>query len=168
MTANDDVARFRESALVRAVVRNRHDGEPPSGRPTPDPSREFHGATHTITAGIRGDDPAYYPPHGLPPQYQRPMSVMDLIVAGAPRALPVTQEIPHGPEQSRSAEFDAARQEAADLGHYHYAIGFRDRRFYGRRWRKTDNESELQGPQQPYDIKGLQRDVNTLDRLQTF
>jgi hypothetical protein len=79
----------------------------------------------------------------------------------------VSQEITHGPDKSRSAEFDAAMQEAEYLGAYHHAIGFRDRRYYGRRWRPTDNEDELT-PQQPYDTKGWQRDVNTIDRLTNF
>jgi hypothetical protein len=93
-----------------------------------------------------------------PDPYQRPMSVLDLIVAGAPRALPVSQEIQRGPEQSRSGEFQAAVQAAADLGHLHYSLGYRDRRWEGRRHRPTNNLDDLT-PQDPPQRGGWQRDV---------
>jgi hypothetical protein len=106
-------------------------------------------------------------PHGVG-AYAHPMWLGSLMIEGAPRALPVTQQIEHGPVQSRSAEFDQAVLDAADLGRVHRALGFRDRRFYGRRYRPTDNEDELNGRQPPYDTQGWQRDVNTMDRLTNF
>jgi hypothetical protein len=84
-----------------------------------------------------------------PPGYQHPRSVMDLIVAAAPRALPVSQEIEHGPDQSqsRSLEFEEAWQDA---------IGYYDRRPEGRRYRNTYLGA---GPQEPPPRGGWQADV---------
>jgi hypothetical protein len=100
------------------------------------------------------------------------MDLTDLIIEDAPRALPVSQEIQHGPEQSRTAEFASAAEEdyvmrqAGFLVHQHYAtVGFRDRRSDGRRYRGTDNTEDMYGPQQPYAIEGWQADHNTMDRL---
>lgn len=76
--------------------------------------KEVHGPTYRIAAPNPSDDrhSGDPTPHGLPPAYSRPQSVQDLILANTVRALPVTQQVEHGPEQSRSAEF----QEAALLG----------------------------------------------------
>jgi hypothetical protein len=76
----------------------------------------------------------------------------------------VTQEITHGPEQSRNAAFAQGTAEEFLVLHCLHT-GFRDRRIEGRRYRQTDNVSELDGPQQPYEIAGLQSEHNTMDRL---
>lgn len=89
--------------------------------------------------------------------------MLDLIYANAVRALLVSQEIEHGPEQSRSAEFDGSVQEAAALGRYHYAIGFLDRRFF--EGRRHFSGYLYEDPREPPTRGGWQRDVNTNDRL---
>jgi hypothetical protein len=76
--------------------------------------------------------------------------------------MPVSQAIEHahkGDERHREQEFERAVQQAVELGSLHAILGFRDRRFSGRRYRPTDNVEELLGRQEPYDIKGWQRDV---------
>jgi hypothetical protein len=129
-----------------------------SGRGSYDHTKEWHGPSYQMLMSDQRQegDPGKVPP-GLPPGYRRPMSVMDLIVAGAPRVLPVSQAITHGPEQSRGAEFDEAVQAAADLGALHFALGFRDRRYEGGRHRPTDNVEDLT-PQEPPQ-RGWQADV---------
>jgi hypothetical protein len=99
-------------------------------------------------------------PHGVPPGYEHPMNLSSLIIEGAPRILPVTQEIEHGPEQSRNAAFAQGTAEEFLVLHCLHT-GFRDRRLEGRRYRGTDNVSDLEGRQVPYDIAGWQRDVKT-------
>lgn len=131
--------------------------------------REYHGATYAVTP-LTGKDrhSGDRTPHGVPPEYAHPMDLTSLIVEDAPRALPVTQEIQHGPEQSRSTEFargsaddeEHIMRHAALLVHAYYAtVGFKDRRIEGRRFRQTNNVEEMDGPQQPYDIAGWQRDI---------
>ena len=187
MESSRAVRRFTDTAIGRATNTARHSGDgwaerhleatnfglPPGRDPRmrarrtePTATHEVHGATYSVTP-LSGDDRhAGDPtPHGVPPEYSRPRSVLDLIVAGAPRALPVTQEIPHGPDQSRSAEFDAALQEAADLGAYHGAIGFYDRRYEGRRHRAGHLYEALR---EPPTRGGWQREVNTNERLTKF
>ena len=133
--------RFTDSAIGRAV-NHRHTGNgwaerhleatnfgmpvqtdqrTHSRRTEPTGVNEYHGATHTLVMSVqfKAADPAhpgYFPPHGLPPGYEHPQRLgPDVLDPGGPRILPVTQEIEHGPELSRSAEF----QEAAELGAYH-------------------------------------------------
>jgi hypothetical protein len=71
---------------------------------------------------------------------------------GGPRILPVTQQVQHGPQQSREDEFEQAiREGVADMATYYGTFIFRDRRLEGPRYRQTSNVSELvDGPQQPY------------------
>jgi hypothetical protein len=64
------------------------------------------------------DEPRH--PHGVPPGL-RPSLIE--ILAGAPRVLPVSQEVEHGPEQSRSEEFQRGFQQASDLGRMHAFAG---------------------------------------------
>jgi hypothetical protein len=111
--------------------------------------REVHGPTYQMVPSDQhhAGDPQQQLALREPRGYQRPQSVLDLIIAGAPRVLAVSQEVGHGPEQSRTGEFEQA---IADLGALHYALGFRDRRFEGRRYRSTDNIEDLFGPQKPY------------------
>jgi hypothetical protein len=138
-----------------------------------DARHELHGATYktVMHEQTQSGDPLRFPPHGVPPQYAHPMNLRSLISEDAVRALPVSQEIEHGPSQSRTAEFASAAEEdyvmrqAGFLVHHHYAtVGFRDRRSDGRRFRPTDNTEDMYGPQEPYNIES-QTDHNTMDRL---
>jgi hypothetical protein len=102
------------------------------------------------------------------------------ILVDSARALPVSQEVQHGPEESRSAAFNEAEQEAyarsyrgfegvlslADL-HHHAGVGsevgmrpwvFQDRRREGRRYRQTW-EGDPDIPQASNRISGWQRDL---------
>jgi hypothetical protein len=126
--------------------------------------REHHGGTYDITP-LTGKDrhAGDKTPHGVPAEYAHPQSLKDLIIEGAPRALPVTQEIAHGPAQDRARAFAHGSVETFLV--QNALDGFKDRRLEGRRYRGTDNVSDLDGPQQPYDIAGWQADINTLDRL---
>ena len=71
----------------------------------------------------------------------------DFLEPGGPRILPVSGKVAHGSERSRSEEFDQAVQAASELGTWHALLGYRDRRFDGRRYRPTWNGD---GPQDPY------------------
>jgi hypothetical protein len=117
---------------------------------------EWHGAAYEmVTHQQRQEgDPT---PHGVPPQYTHPMNLTGMIVGGAPRALPVTQAITHGPAQDRAKAFAQGSAEEFLLGNEN----FRDRRVDGRRYRGTWNG---EGRQEPYDIES-QTDHNTMDRL---
>jgi hypothetical protein len=70
--------------------------------------------------------------------------------------MPVSQRIEHGPEQSRSREFE---REAAALAVGYGLMGFKDRRIEGRRYRGTDWVSELDGPQESNRVAGRQADI---------
>jgi hypothetical protein len=126
--------------------------------------REWHGARYGIedwTEGRHEGDPLQ---RRLalrePSPYQHPRWLGPVALdPGGPRILPVSQRIEHGEVRSRGGEFDEAAQAAFELGFLHAALGFRDRRFYGRRYRPTDNVDDLLGPQRPYDVKGWQADV---------
>ena len=146
---------------------------PKTKRAEPAARHEVHGATYktVMHEQTQSGDPLRFPPHGVPPQYAHPMNLRSLISEDAVRALPVSQEIEHGPSQSRTAEFASAAEEdyvmrqAGFLVHHHYAtVGFRDRRSDGRRFRPTDNTEDMYGPQEPYNIES-QTDHNTMDRL---
>jgi hypothetical protein len=91
--------------------------------------------------------------------------VLDLIYANAGRALPVTQEIQHGPEQSRSAEFDGAIAEAANLGAttVQSASMTADLKIGG-----IALDIYTRCPGDPPPRSGWQRDTNTQDRLTNF
>jgi hypothetical protein len=186
MESSRAVRRFTDSALGRAVNHKHANGggwaeahlqatnfglptervRPISKRPTPDPRNEVHGATYAVTALRPGDDRHAGDPLQIalrePPGYEHPQPLgPDVLNPGGPRILPVTQEITHGPTESRSAEF----QEAAELGALHASLGFYDRRFEGRRHRSGHLYEE---PQDPPTRGGWQRDVNTHDRLTRF
>jgi hypothetical protein len=68
--------------------------------------------------------------------------------------LPVSQDIEHGPLAGRSRSFRRAWAEAFDavVGQaiVDATVGFRDRRYEQRRYRPTNNEKMLEGPQEPY------------------
>jgi hypothetical protein len=87
-----------------------------------------------------------------PPGYEHPQRLgSDVLQPGGPRVLPVSQKIQHGPEQSCSEAFDREAREAAAVLHTAFGmLGWRDRRFEGRRFRPTDLVAELDGPQEPY------------------
>jgi len=73
----------------------------PSPVPTEDVTREWLGATYIPTE---------------PPEYRHAGdAAAQLIIAGAPRTLPVSQEIERGAKKSRNWEFDAAMEEAEEL-----------------------------------------------------
>jgi hypothetical protein len=120
--------------------------------------REVHGPAYSMVISDQRQegDPEQQLALREPPRYRRPMSVMDLVVAGAPRVLPVSQNLTHGPERDRDEEFWQGMQAAADLGHFHSAIGFHDRRWEGRRHRSGYMYEE---PQQPPQRGGLQADI---------
>jgi hypothetical protein len=99
--------------------------------------------------------------HGVP--VDLPPSMVE-IIAGAPRALPVSQRIQHGNEESRMEAFQRDLDEALgnvyDLAVFHRQVGlgsdvglrpwvFRDRRVSGRRYRGT-YEGDPDTPQEPY------------------
>jgi hypothetical protein len=82
------------------------------------------------------------------------------IIAGGPRTLPVSQDIEHGPEESRSESFNKGLGQVYDLGamHWRHGLGpeaglgpwvFRDRRMTGRRYRTAYNGEEPQQPPAP-------------------
>lgn len=104
--------------------------------------KEVTGPTYQM---VLSDQRQEAEPHGVPPGYEHPLDLRGFIIAGGPRVLPVSQEIEHGPQPSRSEEFEQAMQTVANLGALHRAIGFKDRRFYGRRYRPTDDIEELEG-----------------------
>jgi hypothetical protein len=120
--------------------------------------REYHGGTYKTVMHEQQQegDPT---PHGVPPGYEHPMNLSRLIIEGAPRALPVSQKITHGPAQDRAKAFAHGSVETFLV--QNALDGFKDRRLEGRRYRGTDNVSDLEGRQQPYDIAGWQRDVKT-------
>jgi hypothetical protein len=120
--------------------------------------REVPGATYQIDPPRPDDDrhagDPMRRPHGVPSEYDRP-SMVDLLPAG-PRALPLTQDIEAGPDESREEEFWRGIQQAADLGTMHRITGlgpdtglrpwvFRDRRVSGRRHRPTFNGDDEAG-----------------------
>ena len=76
-----------------------------------------------------------------------------MIIGGAPQALPVTQRVEHGPDQSRAEAFE--REAAADLAAYHGFYNWHDRRAEGRRYRNTNWVDELHGPQEPYPVRPI-------------
>jgi hypothetical protein len=82
--------------------------------------KETHGPTYELLASDQKQtgEPR---PHGVPAEYGRPSLVE--ILAGAPRALPVSRALEHGPEESRSEAFDEGRQRVRDLGAMHYTYG---------------------------------------------
>lgn len=161
----NDVQHFADSALVRAVVRNRDDGELPSKRSAPDPRREYHGPTYQMVTHLQQQTGDPLKPHGVPPGYEHPQRLgPDVLDPGGPRILPVGQEIQHGPQQSRAAEFDAATQEAVDLATWHATVGFYDRRFEGRRYRSGHLYEDRR---EPPPRGGWQRDV-PFHRYETY
>jgi hypothetical protein len=95
-----------------------------STRVEPDATGEAAGPTYNIISN-------------LPEQYRHAGdAAARLIIPGAPRALPVTQAVSHGPEPSRSETFDeAAERLAGDLPTLHSTAGFIDRRLFGRKHR---------------------------------
>jgi hypothetical protein len=83
--------------------------------------RERHGPSYHIVPSER--DPAEdgtSAPHGVPDGYEHPLNLRGLNIEGAPRALPVSQQLQDGPERNRDEVSEAAaRQAAADLAAYH-------------------------------------------------
>jgi hypothetical protein len=126
-----------------------------------DARREVHGATHEILPSLqRQEGDASYGQHGVPEEFDRP-SMVDLLPS-APRMLPVSQDVEHGPAEDRDAAFWLAIQQAHDLGAMHGACGlglevalgpsvFRDRRFWGRRHRPGFDDAEASQPYAPAD-----------------
>jgi hypothetical protein len=128
--------------------------------------KEWHGGTYGIEVWSDGRHDGEPQQRQLalrePAGYQHPQHMgNDVIDPGGPRILPVSQKVTHRPQQSRQEGFsDAAlRSIAVDVHAFHSEMNFRDRRIEGRRYRPTNNVDDLFGPQEPYDIKGWQRDV---------
>jgi hypothetical protein len=121
----------------------------------PGPTYEIRESTQT-----QEGDP-YNRPYGVLPEFDRP-SLVDLLPA-APRTLPVSQDVEHGPEQDRDEAFWLGIRQASDLGTMHRITGlgpdtglrpwvFRDRRVSGRRHRPTfngDDEASIPYPPAP-------------------
>jgi hypothetical protein len=89
--------------------------------------REYHGGAYSVTP-LTGKDrhAGDKTPHGVPPGYEHPMDLTDLIIEGAPRALPVSQAIQHGPAQDRARAF--AQGTAEEFLVQNALNGFNDRR----------------------------------------
>jgi hypothetical protein len=120
--------------------------------------REVMGADYLIRPSLttQEGDPQNHP-HGVPPGYQHPQRLSGWALdPDGPRILPVTQEAQHGDARNRMNEFEQA---VAELGALHRILGFWDRRFEGRRYRPTNNDADLEGPQKPHDVKAWQADV---------
>ena len=82
--------------------------------------------------------------------YQHPLDLLDIIVAGAPRMLPVSQAINYGPQPSRSMQFAAdIPEEIAARAVVDRLVGFKDRRFDGRRYRSTYKKPREKGRSSP-------------------
>jgi hypothetical protein len=93
-----------------------------------------------------------------PPDYARPQPLgSDVLEPGGPRVMPVSQRIEHGPEHSRSREFQRGSGAALAVGYG--LMGFKDRRIEGRRYRGTNWISELDGPQESNRVSGWQSEV---------
>jgi hypothetical protein len=93
-----------------------------------------------------------------PEAYAHPQPLRgDVLWPGGPRVLPVSQQIEHGPEQSRSREFE--RGSAAALAAGYGLLAWKDRRIEGRRYRRTNWLSELSGPQASNRVTGRQADL---------
>ena len=126
----------------------------------PDATKEVMGATYRIepdSPDRHSGDPQAQIALREPPAFEHPLDRLDLIIAGAPRVLPVSQAIPHGPLPSRSAEFAADVPEEVVCGLVDSAVGFYDRRFEGRRHRSGALfEDEAR---RPYDNGGSQADI---------
>jgi hypothetical protein len=186
MDESRELRRFTDSAMARATGTSKHSGEgwaerhleatafglpptrerPKAKKPESAARHEVHGAVYAVTPLSGEDRHAGDPtPHGVPPEYAHPLDLASLIIEGAPRALPVTQEIEHGQQRSRAEEFDDAAIEAAELGAWHATLGYYDRRYEGRRHRSG---FRYQAPQEPPTRGGWQRDVNTHERLTKF
>jgi hypothetical protein len=106
-------------------------------------------------------------PHGVPANLG---PALIPIIAGAPRALSVSQRVEHGAIESRSERFADAVNGALDVNDA-LAADFlwrtwSDRRHEGRRYRGTDFIRDLDGPQEPYE-KGHQADI-PLERYKTY
>jgi hypothetical protein len=113
--------------------RPRRSSTAPSRSPRPDTTHEAAGPTYRLL-------PSDQEHVGDP--------LAQLIIAGGPRALPVTQIVEHGPAESRNEEFE----EAARLGELHAHLGYLDRRFEGRRYRSGslyDLEANRPYPKDP-------------------
>jgi hypothetical protein len=150
---------------LMAGPRKGHNGSQ-RGRVEPTATNEWHGATYQMVLSDQQQAGDPLSPHGVPPGYEHPQPLgPDVLDPGGPRILPVSQEVQHGPELSRSAEFDAAMREAAELGAYHASIGFYDRRFEGRRHRAG---YLYEDPEPAPPRGGWQRDYNTMERLNGF
>jgi hypothetical protein len=88
--------------------------------------KEVHGPSYQMVPSdqVQKGDPQRHP-HGVPPEYDRP-SMVD-IIAGAPRALPISQRIQHGSDESRVEAFqqdlDEALGQVYDLAVFHREVG---------------------------------------------
>jgi hypothetical protein len=130
-----------------------------------DVRREWHGGTHQLVMHEQTHEGDPLKPHDVPPGYEHPQPLgPDVLDPGGARILPVSQDVQHGPERSRSAEFGAARQEVANLAAWHASINFFDRRYEGRRHRSGHLYEE---PREPPTRGGWQHDV-PFHRYETF
>jgi hypothetical protein len=68
-------------------------------------SLEWKGATYQMVPHQQTQSGDPLKPPGVPPGYEHPVR-LNIIIGGAPRALPVSQQIPHGRVQSRTEAFD--------------------------------------------------------------
>jgi hypothetical protein len=147
--------RARPTFPIPGQEDTRRRSERRSGPGAGDLTREWHGATYEIQASQQRQegDPqqiALREPSG----YEHPQHLgSDVLDPGGPRVWPTSGRVSYGPQQSRAVEFDQAVQAAAELGALHRILGFRDRRFEGRRYRPTNDEDELLGRQEPYDMR---------------
>ncbi len=116
--------------------------------------RGWHGPTYQMVTHHQTQEGDAAKPHGVPPGYEHPEPLGgDLLDPGGPRILPVTQQVQHGPDQSRAEAFD--REAAAGMAEFYGVLGFKDRRAFGRRHRATDDIRDLDGPQEPYEVRPI-------------
>jgi hypothetical protein len=130
---------FNREGLDTAVGgRYGNRGQPERRRPEPDHRGEHLGARCRILLDTDANS-------GDP---------VKLVLAGAPRELPVSQDVEHGADVGRQASF--RRGWTTDLDE---AVGadivddlgsFWDRRREGRRYRSTNDEVIAQGAKEPY------------------
>jgi hypothetical protein len=125
--------------------------------------KEVHGPTYQMLDSDQRQtgDPVYAQVRQIalrePFGFQHPQPLDEgTLQPGGPRTLPVSGQITHGPSGRRLSAFE---REVIALGALHGLLGYRDRRFSGRRYRPTDNVQDRDGPQVPPNSQGWQRDL---------
>ena len=123
------VRRPGEANRNSATSLTRREGEPGDTAPG---EGEWHGGRHRIQETDNRTDPAYMQHYGIREERAREF-----------------QEAMDEADFCPACVYDAGLQAAVDD-----QLCFRDRRYDGRRYRETDNDALLDGPQEPYPHPG--------------